>query len=241
MLEQKNGNSVFLFSATCFIAMILLANSSVQLNNKEEELEELEREKLSIEEDTKSKEKVIEKLSNEANELDDSVKEQQKEIKKLEKTNKKLNNNIDEKKKELDKQNKELDEKNKEIENLKHLSKKKENNPQSNTVSDDKNLQVKDTVKMNVTAYTSSCKGCIGITYKGTNVKNTIYHPSGYKIAAVDPNFIPLGTLLQVNGETYIADDTGGAIKGNRLDLLMETKEQALSFGRQSLNVKILN
>lgn len=95
------------------------------------------------------------------------------------------------------------------------------------------------------TAYTSRCDGCIGITKTGIDVRNTIYNEKGQRIIAVDPNVIPLGTLVEVrlkNGQTFVAEaaDTGGAIKGKRIDILVETKKQAYQFGRQSVEVRPL-
>ena len=52
-----------------------------------------------------------------------------------------------------------------------------------------------------------------------------------YGVVAVDPRFIPLGTKLYVDGYGYaIAADTGGAIKGNRIDLCVDSKHQARSI-----------
>jgi 3D (Asp-Asp-Asp) domain-containing protein len=60
-------------------------------------------------------------------------------------------------------------------------------------------------------------------------------------IAAVDPKVIPLRTKLYVEGYgPAIAGDVGGAIKGNRIDLLFETVEEALRYGRRKVKVYIL-
>ncbi len=65
--------------------------------------------------------------------------------------------------------------------------------------------------------------------------------PAEYGLIAVDPRVIPLGTLLYVEGYGYgIAADVGGAIKGNRVDLLYNSREDALLFGRQVREVHIL-
>lgn len=54
----------------------------------------------------------------------------------------------------------------------------------------------------------------------------------GYSIA-VDPNVIPYMTEVIINGKTYKAQDCGGAIKGNRIDVYMEDHDDALEFGVQ--------
>jgi 3D (Asp-Asp-Asp) domain-containing protein len=95
------------------------------------------------------------------------------------------------------------------------------------------------------TAYVSYCNtGCIGITKTGTDVRNKITHDeTGLPIIAVDPSVIPLGSKVEINGKKYIADDTGGAIKGNRIDILVATTDtsKAFDFGRQTLSVKVYN
>lgn len=72
-----------------------------------------------------------------------------------------------------------------------------------------------------------------GISYLGT--------PLHYGIVAVDPNVIPLGSRLYIEGygEGYAAD-TGGAIKGNRIDLCFDTYEEAINFGMKNVTVTIL-
>jgi 3D (Asp-Asp-Asp) domain-containing protein len=88
------------------------------------------------------------------------------------------------------------------------------------------------------TAYTASCDGCSGITKTGVNLKA---NPDA-KVIAVDPSVIPLGSkvLIEGYGEATAAD-TGGAIKGNRIDVYMQNESDALQFGAKELKVKILN
>jgi len=64
---------------------------------------------------------------------------------------------------------------------------------------------------------------------------------AGWGVVAVDPRVIPLGTKLYVEGYGLaVAADTGGAIKGNRIDLGYATRGQALCFGRRTVLVHIL-
>lgn len=58
---------------------------------------------------------------------------------------------------------------------------------------------------------------------------------------AVDPTIIPLGTRLFVEGYGEgIAEDTGGAIRGNIIDLYMLDRNEALSWGRRQVEVRII-
>ncbi|WP_042479100.1 G5 and 3D domain-containing protein [Bacillus ndiopicus] len=88
------------------------------------------------------------------------------------------------------------------------------------------------------TAYTPYCNGCSGISAAGINLRSD----SDLKLIAVDPSVIPLGTKVWVEGYGYaIAGDTGGAIKGNKIDILVQTKQQAYSWGRKKVRIKVLN
>lgn len=61
-------------------------------------------------------------------------------------------------------------------------------------------------------------------------------------IVAVDPEVIPLGTKLYIEGYGYaIAADTGGRIKGNRIDLCYDTEKEVKNFGVKRIKVYILN
>ena len=88
------------------------------------------------------------------------------------------------------------------------------------------------------TAYTPYCNGCSGISATGINLRSN----PNLKIIAVDPRVIPLGSKVWVEGYGYaIAGDTGGAIKGNKIDVLFQTKSQAYSWGRKKVRIKVLN
>lgn len=82
--------------------------------------------------------------------------------------------------------------------------------------------------------------------YSAYDPGNSHYTSSGSflrkGIVAVDPTVIPLGTRLFIPGYGYaIADDIGGAIKGNKIDIAFDTHHEALQFGRQGVTVYILD
>lgn len=54
---------------------------------------------------------------------------------------------------------------------------------------------------------------------------------------AVDPKKIPLGSYIKINGVVYHAEDTGGAIKGNRIDVVVGTHKEALQKGSYKAQV----
>lgn len=104
------------------------------------------------------------------------------------------------------------------------------------TPSSSKDKVVKE-FTVSATAYTAYCKGCSGITRTGINLKKN----PGLKVIAVDPKVIPLGSKVWVEGYgTAIAGDTGGAIKGKKIDVFIPTQSQALKWGRKNVKVKIL-
>ncbi len=87
------------------------------------------------------------------------------------------------------------------------------------------------------TAYTAYCNGCSGRTATGLDVRAN----PNMKVIAVDPRVIPLGTKVYVDGYGYaVAADTGGAIKGYIIDLLMPSKAEAYRWGRKKVKIKIL-
>lgn len=94
------------------------------------------------------------------------------------------------------------------------------------------------TLRVSSTAYTAYCTGCSGRTKTGFNLRA---NPNA-KVIAVDPRIIPLGTKVWVEGYgTAIAADTGGAIKGNKIDVFMNTKKKAYAWGRKKVTIKVYN
>ncbi|MEA2786798.1 MAG: hypothetical protein QOF71_2902 [Candidatus Eremiobacteraeota bacterium] len=88
-------------------------------------------------------------------------------------------------------------------------------------------------LSMVATAYTAGCGGCSGITASG--------RPAGHGIVAVDPRVIPLGTRMYIPGYGHaVAGDTGGAIKGRRIDLGFNSNYAANQFGRRSITVYLI-
>lgn len=91
-------------------------------------------------------------------------------------------------------------------------------------------------ITVTATAYCACAKCCgksDGITATGTKA-------TAGRTIAVDPSVIPYGTKVKINGNTYIAEDCGGAVKGNGIDIFFNTHEEALNFGRQKLTAYIL-
>ena len=93
--------------------------------------------------------------------------------------------------------------------------------------------------------YVANCaEGCTGITATGLDVRSTIYS-NGLRIIAVDPSVIPLGSIVYVelsNGSSFkaIAGDTGGAIKGYKIDVLVSSESEAVQLGRQTATITLL-
>ena len=57
--------------------------------------------------------------------------------------------------------------------------------------------------------------------------------PEEGRTIGVDPDVIPYGTVVVINGHEYIAEDKGGAIKRNRIDVYFDSHDDALKFGKQ--------
>lgn len=99
-----------------------------------------------------------------------------------------------------------------------------------------------------LTAY-CSCEKCCGKWAlnrpKDENGKDIVYGSTGAILVAgtsiaVDPSVIPYGSQVEINGHVYTAHDTGGAIKGNRIDVYFDSHQDALNFGVQYAEVFLI-
>jgi len=88
---------------------------------------------------------------------------------------------------------------------------------------------------LEITAYTAHDLGMDGrgITFTGL--------PVDKGVLAVDPEVIPLGSIVWIPGVGYVvALDTGGAIKGYRADLYLPDRDSALRWGRRTVKVRVI-
>lgn len=99
-----------------------------------------------------------------------------------------------------------------------------------------KEIRVKKVLECNATAYTAS---------KGARTANGSV--PAYGIIAVDPRVIPMGSKMYIESLDgswaygyAVAGDTGGAIKGNKVDLYYNSYSECISFGRRKVRVYVL-
>ena len=79
-------------------------------------------------------------------------------------------------------------------------------------------------------ACTDCCGKTDGITKTGTKATKG-------RTVAVDPKVIPLGSTILIDGQEYIAEDIGGAIKGKKIDIFHNNHAEATEYGKQTHTV----
>lgn len=136
--------------------------------------------------------------------------------------------NGEERKQRLEEEGRNIDEIQKEVEKILNIQKEQE--------SAVTNQNSGKTMIMEATAYSTAQPGLSRYTANGTDLH------TNPRVIAVDPSVIPLGTKVTVEGYgTYIAADTGGAIKGNRIDIHFSTVQECINFGRKNVKITIHN
>lgn len=86
-----------------------------------------------------------------------------------------------------------------------------------------------------VTAY-CGCERCCG---KSDGITATGTKATEGRTIAVDPDVIPYGTVVVIDGQEYVAEDCGGAVIGSVVDIFFDSHEEALQYGRQTHEVYI--
>ena len=99
------------------------------------------------------------------------------------------------------------------------------------------------TMTVEATAY-CPCSKCCGV-YAENRPNGIVYTASGAvakanHTIAVDTSVIPFGTQIKYGDVIYTAEDTGSAIKGNRIDIYFDDHTSALNFGRQTIEIEVI-
>lgn len=84
--------------------------------------------------------------------------------------------------------------------------------------------------------YYCACEECCG---KSDGITATGTQATEGRTIAVDPEVIPYGTEVIIDGHTYIAEDCGGSIKGKRIDIYVDDHDRALQYGIHKAKIYI--
>lgn len=88
-------------------------------------------------------------------------------------------------------------------------------------------------ITVTATAY-CPCEKCCG---KSDGITATGIKATAGRTIAIDPSVIPYGSEIEIDGHTYIAEDCGGCVKGNKIDIFFDTHKEALDFGKRQLTI----
>jgi len=181
------------------------------------------------------------------NDIELKMKDIEKKFVQSEETTKKQEQQITDQTKKIEEQNSQIKNYESKISELeKELNFKKQK--KGSDVKKTNNVEQKNgrTITVEATAYTNhpSENGTYGgkvVTRTGLDISSSITY-NGMGIIATDPDVIPLNSIVEIEGlGTYIALDTGSAIQGNRIDILMANSNLTDNWGRRNVNVTILN
>ncbi|MGL4741612.1 MAG: 3D domain-containing protein [Sarcina sp.] len=106
-------------------------------------------------------------------------------------------------------------------------------NSSSESNSSNPTVNYKKVLNVEATAYTGGTLTAMGL--------KPVRDPNGISTIAVDPTVIPLGSKVYIPGYGYaIASDTGGAIKGNIIDLYLNSEQACNNWGRRNITIYIV-
>ena len=88
-----------------------------------------------------------------------------------------------------------------------------------------------------ITAY-CPCAECCGRLADGTTATGL---PAGPGIVAVDPDVIPLGSTVIIDGQKYLAADTGSGVTGNHIDICLASHEETVEHGVRTAEVWVIH
>ncbi|MFS0657500.1 3D domain-containing protein [Niallia alba] len=169
--------------------------------------------------------KINYNLEENVNTLNLNVAKLQDELKDEITTTKKLNEDLDSKNDKIKKQESQISK----LEKKLKTAKEKEESPRK--------------LNMTVTAYVDNCLGCTGVSASGVDLRG-ITEYNGYKIIAADKNVLPMFSIVKIklNNTEFeaIVLDRGGAIKGQIIDYLVGSYDEAVRFGKQKATVTII-
>lgn len=224
-----------------------VSNLTVQVEKQDEQIKKLN---LTLKKQQDDYTKALEKSNTELEKTKQEAKQEKQKVKKVKKVTKQYKTKYKTLKQKHQATKKQLDTTKKQNKVLKEKVAMKQraitlaSNPvahatHKNTSSSSTNSSK--TITVTATAYTAHCGSCSGITATGVNVRH-----STPNLIAVDPRVVPLGKHVELiaNGKslgTYLAGDTGGAIKGNKIDILVSSDAEAIKWGVRTVTLKVLD
>lgn len=231
-MNRKNAIQFSLYALiiACFVGLYITSNNEIAelqetLNEKETVISDMGKTVDTLEKKNKELENNLIDVRQENTDLRDGLMKITEEVDGLKNDKEKLQSDLSTLNNELNRVKKEL-----------QAAKKVK--PVSVTQMPSRGSESKSkTFYVSATAYTAYCAGCSGVTRTGLDLRAN----PGLKVIAVDPSIIPLGSKVWVEGYGYaIAGDTGGAIKGYKIDIFMPNRSDALKWGRQRIQVRVL-
>ncbi|UUV46056.1 3D domain family protein [Bacillus phage vB_BanS-Thrax1] len=215
----------------------IIAKLDGEGKKKDEKIQEIERKITEVDEKLQETEKVKAEQENKINEQSKQIEEQNKNAENYQNKIKELEKELNFKKQKKGSDVKKEEQKPQVQQAVAQAPKKQEEKKQESNGR---------TITVEATAYTNhpSENGTYGgkvVTRTGLDISNTITY-NGMGIIAVDPSVIPLNSIVKIEGlGTYIALDTGSAIQGNRIDILMADSTQTYNWGRRNVQVTIIS